>query len=105
MKRFLNITVAVLFFVGAGLVHSQQINAPLADGEGQVQDLNFGANTMVINGYLYQVTDATKVEIDGSYGAFTMLKKGMIVEFSFLRFDDGVRRITELFEVDEVEEY
>ncbi len=105
MKRILNMAVVFALFLAAGVVHSQQINVPLADGEGELQRLDFAANTMIINGYLYHVTDTTKVEIGGSFGAFTMLKEGMLVEFSFLRFDDGVRRITELFEVTEVEEY
>jgi hypothetical protein len=105
MKRIVNIGVAVLFFFGAGLGQAQQYNAPLANGEGEVQDLNFGANTMIISGYSYHVTDTTKIEIDGTFGAFTMLEKGMLIEFNFLRFDDGARRITEIFEVDEVEKY
>ena len=55
MKRILNMALVFALFLAAGVVHSQQINVPLADGEGELQRLDFAANTMIINGYLYHV--------------------------------------------------
>ncbi len=84
---------------------AQQYNAPLAESEGEIFSLNFANSTMNVGGYEFQVASTVKVEIDGTYGAFTMLRKGMLIEFSYYQFDDGVRRIVEIYEVDEVEEY
>ena len=102
MKNLKIIMAAALLslsaFAGAQL-------APVAEGQGEIQGLDFTANTMVINGYSYDVDMNVEVEIAGSYGAFTMLEEGMLIEFSFLRFDDGVRRVVEIYEVYAVEQY
>ena len=103
--RWLIKLVTVLGVTWSCAAGGEQFDAPLADGEGIINDLNFARYTITIGGYEYRMTDTTKVEIAGSYGAFTMLRKGMAVEFSFLRFDDGVRRITEIYEVAEVVGY
>ena len=103
MTRIISIALVAAFLVFAAIAHAQ--TAPVAEGQGEIQGLNFAANTMVINGYDYDVDINVDVEINGSYGAFTMLEEGMLIEFSFLHFDDGVRRVVEIFEVDAVEQY
>ncbi len=86
-------------------VSAQQFNPPEADGEGRIDKLNFGSNSMVVGGYDYQVSEQVEVQVNGSYGAFTMLEEEMLIEFTFQRFDDGVRRIVSINEVNVLEEY
>ncbi len=87
------------------LCASAAANTPVGEAEGEIYDLDFGKNTMVVGGYTYQVSSMAKVQIGGSYGAFTMLEKGMKIEFTYERFDDGARRIVEVRQVASVEEY
>ena len=90
VKQFL-LGGAILMVCGA--VTAQQYNPPEAEGEGRIMALNFGNNSMVVGGYDYQVSESVQVQINGSYGAFTMLEEEMLIEFTYQRFDDGVRRI------------
>ena len=76
-----------------------------AEGEGQIHDLSFGTNEMIIGGVEYQVSQTARVEIAGTFGAFTMLTKGMLVEFTYMHHADGRREIIEMREVAEVEEF
>lgn len=89
----------------SGTAAAQNFDAPLAEAEGEVTALSFGTNSMIVGGYSYQVSETAEVSINGSYGAFTMLETGMLIEFEYLRFDDGVRRITRINQVSGVEEY
>jgi len=89
----------------SGLVHAQEYNAPEAEGAGEIQALDFGAYDAVINGAMYSVNPNVRVEINGTYGAFTMLEEGMLVEFTFLQYSDGRREINFMREVNEVEEF
>lgn len=82
-----------------------EYNAPEAEGEGEIQALDFGAYDTIINGTMYTVNPNVRVEINGTYGAFTMLEEGMLVEFTFLQYSDGRREINFMREVAEVEEY
>ncbi len=68
-------------------------NFPLAEGAGVIQELDFAAQTMVIDGMRYEVAVDVKVEIGGSYGAYTLLETGMNVYIEFLRISDEERRI------------
>lgn len=77
----------------------------LGEDQGVIEELNFGQSTAMISGYLYPVSPNVKVEIAGSYGAFTMLTQGMKVRFSFLEFDDGTNLITEIIEDPAAEEF
>ena len=95
---------SLLCFSASGFAQTAE-RAPLADAEGQIQELNFARSTMVVNGYAYEVDKNVRVRISNSFGAFTMLQEGMLIEYSFLRFDDGVRRITEINQVSQVEEF
>lgn len=88
----------------AGAVHADY-NTPEAEGAGEIHELDFGNNTILINGYEYGVSPTADVEINGSYGAFTMLQKGMKIEYTYLHYADGARVVQTIKEVDEVEEY
>ena len=98
------VRIAILgLLLAAGQVSAQEYNAPEAEGQGEIQGLNFGTNTALIGGYDYNVSPNVRVSIGGSFGAFTMLEEGMQVEFTFLQFSDGVREILEMREVAELE--
>jgi len=68
--------------VGAAEEDRQQ--AP-SQNAGVIQELDFGSQTLVIDGIRYGVAVDVKVEIAGSYGAFTMLEEGMRVYYEFQR--------------------
>ena len=82
--------VALCLLFG-GLAYAQV--APIAETRGSIDELRFADNTMLIGGTLYSVSSAARVEIGGTYGAFTMLKEGMNVDVEFYQFNDGTREI------------
>ena len=51
--------------------------APEMETEGVIEDLDFGANTMIFEGVRYHMAPDLTVEIRGGPGAFTMLQVGM----------------------------
>ena len=67
--------------------------------EGVVQAIDLPKSQMLVQGYRFWVPHTTPVSIAGSYGAFTMLKSGMRVAFTFRTHDDGIREVLELEEV------
>ncbi len=96
--------VAAVWALCAGAV-AESYNAPEGEAEGEITELDFGKNTIVVGGYVYDVSASADVQIGGSYGAFTMLEEGMQIEFTYQRFDDGVRKIVGIRQVASVEEY
>ena len=93
-----------LLFLTAGTASARDYLAPEAEGQGQIQALNFSASKILISGREYDMSETADVEISGSYGAFTMLEPGMLVEFTFMHYEDGAREIVQLREVSEIEE-
>ena len=85
-----------------GMAFAVEGNPPHVPGEGVVQELDFAANTTVIDGISYDVSLAARVEIGGTYGAFTLLTPGLAVQFVFLQHSDGRREIVELKQVPRV---
>ena len=63
-----------------------------AEDSGYVERLNFAAGTAVIGGLSYRMAPGVKVEINDSYGAFTMLKRGMFVRVLYVEPSDTERR-------------
>lgn len=51
--------------------------APEMETEGTIENLDFGANTMIFEGVEYRMAPDLVVEIRGGPGAFTMLRAGM----------------------------
>lgn len=51
--------------------------APEKEMDGTIQQLDFGAGTMIFEGNRFQMAPELEVEVRGSYGAFTMLQEGM----------------------------
>ena len=54
--------------------------------------INLASNTAVIGGLLYYMAPGVEVEINDSYGAFSMLKKGMFVRVYYVEPRDNDRR-------------
>ena len=61
----------------AAAASTLSITAPEKDMEGTIQELDFGANTMIFEGVRFRMAPELTVEIRGSHGAFTMLREGM----------------------------
>lgn len=51
--------------------------APEMEMEGVIEDLDFGANTMIFGGVRYYMAPDLTVAVRGGPGAFTMLQVGM----------------------------
>ncbi|MCR9258642.1 MAG: hypothetical protein NXH95_02900 [Pseudomonadaceae bacterium] len=96
--------LAVLFLLlGVSAVNAQEFLAPEAESSGEIQGLDFGTYRAVVNGTDYDVSPTCQVQINGTFGAFTMLEEGMFIEFTFLHYADGARVINSIVEVDSVE--
>ena len=102
LKQFLRLAFLSLL-LGAGAVSAQEFLAPEAEGSGEIQGLDFGTYRAVVNGMNYDVSPTVQVQINGTFGAFTMLEEGMFIEFTFLHHADGARVINSIVEVDAVE--
>ena len=107
MKSFNNLIRLMLCSVLliAGSAGAREINAPEGEGQGEIQSLDFGAYRAFISGSEYGVSQNVKVEIGGTYGAFTMLEEGMLIDFTYLKFKDGYREINFIQEVNEIETF
>lgn len=103
MKKLSQIVLMLvaLSLSAAGLARE----AAQAEGQGEINDLSFGTNEMVVGEVAYDVSPNAKVEIAGSFGAFTMLTEGMLVEFIYMHHPNGRREIIEMREVGMIEEY
>lgn len=104
MKAIHSLICATALILMLNPVQAQEF-APEVESEGRIDMLNFGAYQARVSGYNYDVSMNVEVEIAGSYGAFTMLEEGMLVQFNYLQFDDGTRQIIEMREVDVIEEH
>ena len=93
-KLFCVVTLASI-----GSVSAQQYNVPESSNRGVIQTIDLAHNQMVVSGNRYDVLITAKVEINGTYGAFTMLRAGTRIEFNYKKFDDGVRQIFEIREL------
>ena len=73
------------------------------EDSGVIDELDIVAHKVSINGYIYDVSPTVKVEIAGSYGAFTMLEAGMGVVFEAEEYDDGSMMVINIIEDSSVE--
>lgn len=69
------------------------------ESQGQVEQLHFGEQQLQISGRTYDVGPGLQVEIDGTYGAFTLLQSGMKVYLRFVQHADGRREVLEIREL------
>ena len=84
MKTFKSLLVVLLIgLTQASMAASLSFLAPEKERTGTIQQLDFGANQMIVDGYRYRVAVDVQVEIRGSYGAFTMLEEGMKINMVY----------------------
>ena len=86
-------------FAGLGMAPAHAAGEETDQDRGQIEVLDFAAGTMIIDGLLYWTGPDLQVEINGSYGAFTMLQKGMYVDMEY-RIKPGEQR--ELYSLKQV---
>lgn len=70
--------------------------APKDTGVGVIEEINLPSQELIVSGLSYRVALDAEVEIDGSYGAFTMLRRGMQIEFDFEKHSSTERVITRI---------
>jgi hypothetical protein len=66
---------------------------------GVIEKLEIESSSIIIGGLRYEVPLDARIEIHGTYGAFTMLEEGMNAVFTYRIIDDHHREITELHTV------
>jgi len=87
------ILASVANFASAGVLAGEKIKT------GTIQKLNFSEGSMILDGNRYHTAPELRVEIAGSYGAFTMLEVGMKVQIVY-RVESAVRRdVVEIKEI------
>jgi len=94
IKKLLLVVAALWLLPPAGVVAQDAWRHGLAEDTGVIQGLDFAAQTMVIDGMDYTVAVDVKVEIGGSFGAFTMLQSGMRVYYEFRQISESSRLVT-----------
>jgi hypothetical protein len=99
--NFRSLWVGVALFValaGAVNVASAAVAAEKTK-TGTIQQLNFGDGSMIVDGYRYDSTPEIRVEIAGSYGAFTMLQVGMKVQIVYRLVSGTQRDLVEITQI------
>ncbi len=83
-KKILQMALAVVLVSAyANMVSAAE--APVVEAQGIIHEVELDANTLVIDGVRFHVAIDANVEIQGSYGAFSMLQPGMKVVFEYHR--------------------
>ena len=69
---------------------------PEKEGIGYIESIDFEASTLIVNGLRFRVPSYAKVAIDGTFGAFTLLREGMLIHYDFQQISPTEREIFEL---------
>ncbi len=85
--------------MATGMLHAEFQVPALEESEGVVRGLNIENNIAVIDGLSYYIPVDAQVEIRGTFGAFTLLEKGMKVSFSYYRISASHREIVKLIQL------
>ena len=104
MKKML-IALALVLVAPSWAAAAQGLNAGFSSDDltlfheqGTLFEMEWGSQTAIINGYRYHFAPDAKVQINGSYGAWSMLQEGTSVDFLFrLSSDMTHRTIVELY--------
>ncbi|HEY5680748.1 MAG TPA: hypothetical protein VIS55_11825 [Pseudomonadales bacterium] len=83
----------------ASVAASAQAVYPEKIKTGTIQQLDFAAGSMIVDGYRYHTTPELRVEIAGSHGAFTMLEVGMKIRMSYLIISPSRRDLVEVVQI------
>jgi hypothetical protein len=69
---------------------------PVKESVGVIEDIDLDSQTLLVNGLRFRVALDATVTIHGSYGAFTLLTKGMLVRYRYHVISQTEREIYEL---------
>ena len=93
MNKLKSICIGVALALAGAAATAEESSVGEAEGDGLIRGLDFASNSLVVGGHEYSVGVGTKVEIDGTFGAFTMLEPGMQTTFEYNNKPDGRREI------------
>lgn len=98
-KRFRFLVLAVVFacFSATGVFAQDQ--APLRTKVGIIREVNLADSSLIVSGMRYEVALDADVQIRGSYGAFSMLTKGMQIQFTYQVKSESERTIIEIEQI------
>lgn len=90
--------LAVSLIVAAGLMGPalSWSQFPESDRSGVIEEVELASSSLVVSGMRYRVALDAHVQIDGTYGAFSLLRKGMKVRFVCRLISTEEREIVEL---------
>ncbi len=98
MKR--KITQLFLVFIcSLGASHVFSAEPPIATAVGVIRSLDYGANTMIVDGTRYRVAIDVQVDLGAGHGAFTMLQDGWSIEFDYTVYSDTEREIVRVLRI------
>lgn len=84
LKKTLPLLMLLLATFTGGQLWAQ--NADVLEEQGVIEQLKVASNEVIISGVTFKVAFDAKVEIRGSYGAYTMLQPGMKVYYEYRRY-------------------
>lgn len=94
MKACKRMTVCILLVLGCSVsAVAASDEFVVVHDQGKILKLDLANNTALIGGLLYRFAPDARVEIAGSFGAFTMLQEGMKVEYVYRRYSDEDREV------------
>ncbi len=86
-------TVCVILLLGISAAAARANDFVVVHDQGVIVKLDLAKNTALIDGLVYRFAPDARVEIAGSFGAFTMLAEGMKVEYVYRRYSDEDREV------------
>ena len=75
---------------------AQAASYPEKEGIGYIESIDLEASTLIVNGLRFRVATYAKVTIDGTFGAFTLLREGMLIRYDYLQISSTEREIFEV---------
>ena len=90
MKVLMTVLISVAA-LGVGAAPGDQY--PLVNTRGYIQEVRFESHSVLVSGTRYDVALDAEIEINGTYGALTLLVPGMAAEFTYEELSPTSRRI------------
>lgn len=98
-KQFRFLVLAVVFACFSATGAFAQDSGPLRTKVGVIQEVNLADSSLIVSGMHYDVALDADVQIRGSYGAFSMLTKGMQIQFTYQVKSESERTIVEVEQI------
>lgn len=93
-RKYLAISCGLVLTLQVAVAHAAEPGVEYdAEQSGVIERIDLASGTAVIGGLRYSSAPDLKVEINDSYGAFSMLKAGMFVRIYFREPSDRVRQL------------